>query len=196
MASKNNVVHAHAPLPRWRLQQVIRCLNHGGIIAYPTEAVFGLGCDPFDEEAVRGLLGLKKRPVEKGLILIGSEFDQLAPLLEIPDEVILNKLQASWPGPTTWVVPAKPSVPGWLRGNHDSLAVRITDHPIAAYLCTAFNRPLVSTSANTSGLKPAKSTLAVRQLFGHSTVLIVPGQLGKEKYTTRILDAMTDNLLR
>lgn len=183
-------------LPHWRIQMAVRYLANGGIVAYPTEAVFGLGCDPFNEQAVQRILELKNRPINKGLILIAAEFAQIAPLIKVPDNDVLNNMLSTWPGPTTWVVRANASVPPWLRGSHDSLAVRITNHPIASDLCLAFNQPLVSTSANITGFQPAKTTLKVRQLFGISEILIVPGPLGQETRTTAIFDAKSGNKIR
>lgn len=178
------------------MKQAVRHLVAGGIIAYPTEAVFGLGCDPLNQKVVQELLNLKNRSVAKGLILIAAEFAQIAPLVEVPDNLVLKKMLSTWPGPTTWVIPAQSWVPQWLRGDHNSLAVRITNHPVASELCRAFDRALVSTSANITGLKPAKSTLKVRQQFGNSNIFIVPGPLGKEKKTTVILDAISSEKIR
>ena len=174
----------------------VRHLNYGGVIAYPTEAVFGLGCNPFNAQAVHKILAMKKRPISKGLILIAAEWEQLAPLLMVPDKTVLKNMLATCPGPTTWVIPAQPWIPHWLKGCHDSLAVRVTDHPGASDLCLAFNGPLVSTSANITGLKPAKNSLQIRRQFAKLDVLIVPGPLGKEKQTTRIMDAISGRKLR
>ncbi|NOR70927.1 MAG: tRNA threonylcarbamoyladenosine biosynthesis protein RimN, partial [Methylomarinum sp.] len=105
-------------------------IQAGEVIAYPTEAVYGLGCDPLNEEAVLNLLALKKRSIDKGLILIASSLTQLEPYLQLNDE-IRSKVQATWPGPVTWIIPAQTWVPQWLTGQHSSLAVRVTAHPIA-----------------------------------------------------------------
>lgn len=183
-------------LPRWRINQAVRYLDQGGIIAYPTEAVYGLGCDPFNRNAVLKLLAIKNRPIDKGLILIAAEFAQLAPLLEIPNDEIKNKMLSTWPGPTTWVVPAKSWVPRWLRGQYASLAVRVTNHPIAADLCRSFDCPLVSTSANMTGSKPIKNTIGLRKYFRTHEILIVPGLLGAERKTTEILDAVSGEKIR
>ncbi len=174
----------------------VRHLKQSGVIAYPTEAVFGLGCNPFDAQAVHQILDLKKRSISKGLILIAADWKQLAPLLLIPNETVLKKMLATWPGPATWIIPAQPWIPRWLKGCHDSLAVRVTGHPVASGLCRAFGGPLVSTSANIAGLQPAKNPLQIRCRFGHSKVLIVPGALGKEKQTSRIIDAVSGRVIR
>lgn len=133
-------------------------LRSGGIVAYPTEAVWGLGCDPFNAEAVQCLLDIKHRPAAKGMIVIAADLAQALPHLywdELPP-ARRDAILASWPGPNTWLIPCRPQVPEWLRGEHDTLAVRITDHPIAAALCRAFGGVVVSTSANRAGEPPAR----------------------------------------
>ena len=117
-------------------------LRQGGIVAYPTESVYGLGCDPLNPDAVYRLLELKRRPASKGLILISDSFARLQPFLgPIPDNRLAIVLR-SWPGPVTWVMPAQADVPEWLRGRHTSLAVRVTDHPLATALCATPPKPI------------------------------------------------------
>ena len=133
-------------------------LRQGGVIAYPTEAVWGLGCDPFNPTAVRRLLKIKRRPVAKGMIVIAATPEQARPWLDwasLP-ETRQNEILASWPGPNTWLIPCTPQVPEDLRGDHDTLAVRITGHPVAAAICRAFDGLVVSTSANLAGAPPAR----------------------------------------
>ncbi len=122
----------------------------GGRNRYPTEAVWGVGCDPWDSEAVYHLLDLKQRPVEKGLILVADCMERFDFLLQdLPDDW-LRRLANSWPGPNTWLVPHQDRLPPWITGRHDSVALRVTDHPLVARLC-ALTGPLVSTSANPAG---------------------------------------------
>ena len=104
------------------------CIFQGGIIAYPTEAVYGLGCDPLDQQAVLRLLALKQRPIAKGLILVASQMQQIEPFIQV-DSNTLCKIKKTWPGPVTWVIPAQSWVPEWLTGKHQSIAVRISAHP-------------------------------------------------------------------
>ena len=186
------------PLPRWRLFLAVRHLRSGGIIAYPTEGVFGLGCDPCNDQAVAEILALKGRAAGKGLIIIAADFDQLLPFILLPEPPVLERVLASWPGPVTWLLPAAPWVPDRLTGGRATIACRVTDHPIAAQLCRAFGAPLVSTSANPSGRPPAKSLLQVRRYFGRQKdrLLLIPGPLGKLKGPTPIYDALTGRRLR
>ena len=114
------------------IRRATAAIRHGGVIAYPTEAVYGLGCNPLDWDAVQRLLDLKQRPIDKGLILIASEFDQLRPFIIEPAQEIMAPVFSSWPGPTTWLLPAAPRVPKWLTGRHRSIAIRVTAHPLAA----------------------------------------------------------------
>ncbi len=186
-----------APITSWKLNQAIRHIHQGGIIAYPTEAVYGLGCDPCNRFAVGSLLELKQRPIEKGLILIASKFEQLLPFITLPPEPILEQILNTWPGPVTWLFPTAPNVPPWLCGEHNTLAVRITAHPIASALCKALTGALVSTSANPAGSRPARTPLQVRRYFRETKdMFIVPGQVGKLNRPTPIYDALSGRCLR
>ena len=138
------------------ITEAVRALRRGGVIAYPTEAVWGLGCDPFDEAAVARLLALKQRPVDKGLILVAgslAQFDHLLDWEALPTDRS-DAVFASWPGPHTWIVPASGRVPHWITGAHDGVAVRVSSHPVVVALGAAFGGPLVSTSANPAGAAP------------------------------------------
>jgi len=179
----------------FKIRQAVQKINNGDLIAYPTEAVYGLGCNPLDEEAVLKLLTLKKRSVDKGLILIASSIEQLDPYLQLTDDIV-SRVQASWPGPVTWIIPAQPWVPQWLTGKHSSLAVRVTDHPIASSLCEENEGPLVSTSANTSARPPATKSWQVTKNLNHTGLFIVPGEVGKLKQATPIYDVLSHHKLR
>ncbi len=179
----------------WRRRDCRRCLRAGGIIAYPTEAVFGLGCDPWNEAAVRRLLALKRRPVSKGLILIAASLEQLAPFIEPLDSAAWTRLEAGWPGPLTWLLPAR-RAPVWLRGRHETLAVRVTAHPLAAELCRVWGGPLVSTSANIAGRPPVRTLLALRRRLGGRVDYIVPGRLGDAARPTEIRDLASGRIVR
>lgn len=181
---------------RFRLRLAAAHLRRGGIVAYPTEGVYGLGCNPLDRAAVLRLLALKERPTTKGLILIAAEFDQIEPYLDIPHDTIRSKILTTWPGPVTWIVPAADWVPEWLRGEHATLAVRVTAHRDAAALCRAFGGPIVSTSANKSGRPPARTPIAVRRYFSTGQVLVFPGRLGGLHGPTTIHDASTGVRIR
>lgn len=178
------------------IDKATQIIRDGGIIAYPTEAVFGLGCDPMNEPAVMRLLDLKQRSVDKGLILIASNQQQLNDYIEPPSAELQHKLDATWPGPVTWVMPCKPGTPAWLTGGRDTLAVRVTAHSLAAALCDALGGPIVSTSANVEGQPPARSAQEVRAAFGDSLDYILEGETGKLPNVSEIRDAATGKVLR
>ena len=171
-------------------------LREGGVIAYPTEAVYGLGCDPDNIPAIEQILALKQRARNKGLILIASEVEQLQPYLEELPEEARHRVLASWPGPFTWLWPAKAQTSEWLRGDFATLAVRITAHPHARELCQAFGKPLVSTSANLSGQPPARNAAEVREQLGEQVDYILEGEVGPHNSPTEIRDALSGELIR
>lgn len=181
----------------FKLRLAARLLRAGGVVAYPTEGVYGLGCDPLDGAAVETVLRLKGRSRRKGLILVAADFEQVAPFLApLRDPKLRKRLALDWPGPVTWVLRAAWAVPSWLTGGRDTLAVRVTAHAGVAALCRAFGRALVSTSANRSGGRPARSALAVRRLFGDAVDMIVHGPLGGLAGSTPIRDGSSGQLLR
>lgn len=180
----------------WQLQAAARWIREGGIIAYPTESVFGLGCDPAVRCAVERLLTLKRRSVAKGLILIASDWKQLQPWLGRIPSAWHAQLQRSWPGPTTWLIPASKHCPDWLTGRHDTLAVRVSAHPLVRRLCKSLDRAIVSTSANRSGQQPARSVLEVRLRFGCQIDFVLPGQVGTLEKPTEIRDLASGTVVR
>lgn len=180
----------------FQIRRAVRVLRRGGVIAYPTEAVYGLGCDPLDAGAVQRILTLKQRPWQKGLILIASAQQQLTPFIQPLSTEIQAQLEQSWPGPVTWLLPARPEVPNWLRGTHDSIAVRVTDHPGSRALCEAFGGAIVSTSANPATLPPARNPLKVRRYFGNAPVMILHGPLGGRAQPSEIRDGRSGRLVR
>ncbi|QHB34860.1 L-threonylcarbamoyladenylate synthase type 1 TsaC [Yersinia canariae] len=179
------------------LSDVLRALQQEEVIAYPTEAVFGLGCDPDSEKAVNALLALKQRPWQKGLILIAANYEQLKPYV---NDAALSDAQREaifsvWPGPVTWVIPARPETPRWLTGSFDSLAVRVSDHPLVQQLCAQYGKPVVSTSANLSGQEPCRTTDEIRIQFG-SSLPVLTGQVGGRLNPSEIRDALTGKQFR
>jgi L-threonylcarbamoyladenylate synthase len=179
-----------------RVARAARIMQGGGVVAYPTEAVWGLGCDPGNSRAVSRLLAIKDRSPAKGLILLAANMEQLEPLLSELDDLQRQRLRRTWPGPTTWLIPHHDRVPSWISGRFPSVAVRVTDHPIAAGLSLAFGGPIVSTSANPQGREPARSPLRLRQYFSAELDDIVPGPLGGRTQPSEIRDLLTGEVLR
>lgn len=174
--------------------EALQYLKRGQVIAYPTEAVYGLGCDPFNEQAVEKLLALKHRMMAQGFIVLIADWPQLFPLIGKLPDVLLDKVRESWPGPVTWVFPKSALIPHWLSGQHESIAIRMSAHPVARRLC--LNGPVVSTSANTSGRIPAIDLAALRLQFPHGIDAVIVGELGDEKQSTGIYDVLTGARLR
>jgi L-threonylcarbamoyladenylate synthase len=182
-------------LAAWRIRQVDRVLQAGGVIAYPTESVWGLGCNPWKPEAVERILTLKQRSVDKGLILVAGDIEQFDFLLwDLPDGQ-LAKLRLSWPGANTWLVPHQGRVPPWIHGAHETVALRVSRHPAVRQLC-AVSGPLVSTSANPSGRPPARSRLRIAQYFGGELDDVVAGALGGQHAPSIIRDLKTERIIR
>lgn len=179
----------------WQVQRVARVVRQGGVIAYPTEAVWGLGCDPWNELAVGRLLALKDRPVHKGLILVADSIQQFDFLLDDLPERWIDRLASTWPGPNTWLVPHQERLPEWVTGVHDSVAVRVTDHPLVQELCH-LTGPLISTSANPAGRPAARTRLRVEQYFHDELDAILGGALGGRRNPSLIRDLVTGQVIR
>lgn len=179
----------------WRVQRMARIVREGGVIAYPTEAVWGLGCDPWNEVAVERLLALKDRPVHKGLILVADNIRQFDFLLDDLPERWVDRLASTWPGPNTWLVPHQGLLPEWISGQHDTVALRVSDHPLVRDLC-ALTGPLVSTSANPAGRPSARSRLRVEQYFHQQLDGVLGGALGGRRNPSLIRDLRSGDVMR
>lgn len=180
------------------LAQVIQALRQQAVIAYPTEAVYGLGCDPDSETAVQALLTIKQRPVEKGLILIAASYSQLLPYIDdnaIPVNV-RQQILASWPGHISWIVPASKTAPKWITGQFSSIAVRVSAHPVVQQICLAFDKPIVSTSANLSGQPAITDAAVLSQQMSDKVSAIMLGNLGDADQPSQIRNALTGNIVR
>jgi L-threonylcarbamoyladenylate synthase len=173
-----------------------RALRGGGVIAYPTEAVFGLGCLPRRRAAVMRLLAIKRRSWRKGLILIAADLAQLAPYVVLPPEPQRGTVLASWPGPYTWILEARRGTPRWITGGRPAVAVRVTAHPSARELCRRVGDALVSTSANLSRRPPHRRLLHLRRDLGAQVDYVLAGELGGAERPTAIRDGRTGQVLR
>jgi L-threonylcarbamoyladenylate synthase len=180
------------------IEDVVAALRRGGVVAYPTEAVWGLGCDPRDEAATLRLLAIKQREVDKGLILIAAEEAQLAPFIDMAALAAARRseVRASWPGPHTWIVPAAANAPRWITGAHAGIAVRVSAHPLVVDLCKAFGGALVSTSANRAGEPAAHTIDALDPRIVDAVDAVAGGETGGLLRPTDIRDARTGAVLR
>jgi L-threonylcarbamoyladenylate synthase len=178
------------------LAQAAASVAAGGVIGYPTEAVWGLGCDPLNEPAVQRVIALKRRVPEKGMIVISDSWQRLAAALAGVDSERLRALAAAVERPTTWLVPNNGYYSDWITGGRATLAVRVTSHPVAALLCRLAGRPLVSTSANPAGLAPARNRCKLLSYFAGELDAIAPGQVGRSARPSEIRDLASGAVLR
>ena len=162
-----------------QVEEARRLLKQGIIIAYPTESVYGLGCDPFNKRAVEKILTLKQRDVSKGLILLIADWSQLSPLISAIPEGALDQVKKTWPGPVTWIFPKSTIIPDWVSGDHSGVAIRMSAHPVARQLC--LDMPVISTSANLSGHEPAIDIDGVCTQFPRGIDILLAGDLGGNK---------------
>lgn len=181
--------------PPLKIKRAVQLLEEGAVIAYPTEAVWGLGCDPGNRGAVQRLLALKQRPVAKGLILVAASVQQFAPWLDGLAPELIDKFSAHI-GTVTWLIPANKHAAKWITGEHKSIALRVSAHKPTVNLCTAFGGPLVSTSANLAGKPPAHWPWQLHRLYGHGLDYIVPGSLGAPGRPSEIRDLMSNKVIR
>ncbi|MFD1383333.1 L-threonylcarbamoyladenylate synthase [Rhodanobacter aciditrophus] len=176
--------------------EIADIIRQGGVVAYPTEAVWGLGCDPFNEQAVQQILTLKSRPMEKGLILITGHESQLTPWQYMLPAEQFARLIAKTERPTSWVVPDTQITPAWVRGQHPSVAIRLSQHEPVQALCHAYQGAIVSTSANPAGLEPAISKEKVIAYFSDKLDAIFDQPLGQASKPSQVLDLMTGQQFR
>lgn len=177
--------------------QAVDVLRHGGVIAYPTEAVFGLGCNPHDEKALQRIIDIKGRAAHKGFILIASSQAQLTEFIKPVSATQQAQLDEHWPGPVTFVVPVNTE---WsntmLTGYRETLAVRVSNHPDVVTLCEHYGGAIVSTSANRSGSEALRSYTAVTEELGSQLDCVVEGAVGELVKPTRIFDLASGERLR
>ena len=173
----------------------IDLLNSGGVIGYPTEAVYGLGCNPWNKESVEKIAIIKKRSLGKPFLMVASSIDQLESLIDVT--VLSDDVKATWPGHTTWLIKAKESVPYWLQDKESGkVGIRISNHPVVMKLCKLFKKPIISTSANISGYQEIKDEIEFRKTFASNVNYLVKGDIGDYKKTSIIIDMETNQKLR
>lgn len=172
--------------------------SNGELIAYPTEAVYGLGCDPHNQQAVEKLLEIKQRPWQKGMILVADHFSQVEKYIN-KNKISSERLEyilSLWPGPLTWLMPKTDQVPMWISGESDMVAIRLSAHPDVKRLSVLVNSPLVSTSANKSGDQPIKKATDIMRTFSDESILIAPGNVGDHANPSEIRHAISGDVIR
>lgn len=181
---------------RWPITIASHVIRDGGVIAYPTETVWGLGCDPFNIGALERVIEIKKRDADKGLILVAANIEQFDFLLHDADEQTIEKLKASWPGAVTWLVPHNNRVPQLVHGQFDTVAIRVSSHPMVQQLCSEVAGPIVSTSANFSGKPTVRSAVQTQCVLGRYLDFILSGPVGLANAPSRIIDMKTGRVIR
>ena len=171
-------------------------LRAGKVIAYPTEAVYGLGCDPGNKEAIYKILELKGRQASAGFVLIASRFSQLESWIAPLEPDLIERAMQAWPGPVTWLIPRAPDVPDYVAGSHPTIALRITAHGPSRELCDALDSALISTSANPSADPPARNAQQVADYFGDRIAGILAGELGSSNKPSEIRDLISGKTIR
>lgn len=184
------------PYSQLAIASAARALAAGGVIAHPTESVWGLACDPSNPDAVARLVQLKNRPLEKGLILVSGDANDFSGLLHNLNGDQRARIDATWPGPVTWLVPHFDQVPPWISGIHHSVALRHTSHPFTAALTQAFGGAIVSTSANPAGCQPARQKFQVLRYFGDELDFVGGGNTGGRSAPSEIRDAASGRTVR
>lgn len=168
-------------------KQLQHIISQSGIIAYPTEAIYGLGCHPCDKKAVKRLVTLKKRDIGKGFILIAADLAQLSPYVLI-DKTTEAYLHSIYPAFITVIVNQSEACPKYLSGQHNGIAIRISNHPIVQTLCQQLGHPLISTSANFSGKAPITDKNQLINTFTDTIDALVLGELGGAIKPSQIID--------
>ena len=179
---------------KFHIRRAANIIHHNGIICYPTDSIYGLGCDPLSATAVKKILQLKGRPVEKGMIIIAGNLNQLEPYIDIT-ETERNKILSTLPI-TTWLVKKSKLTPSWISGKHNTIAIRISRHPLVIELCETLHHPVVSTSVNPSSARPASTSLQCRQYFSTQIDQYLIGSPGQLSKPSTIIDIKTDQVMR
>lgn len=174
-----------------------KVLDHGGVIAYPTEAVWGLGADPFQRAAVERILELKQRPMSKGLILVSGQAEHFLPYMDPLENELVERFFSDQEKPTTWLVPdVLEQIPFWVKGQHASVAMRLTKHPVCAALSRHFGGPIISTSANPAAMPSARSLQEVKRYFQDELDFCLSAPLGRAGQASQIRDLKTGATIR
>ena len=201
--------------------QAAHWLKRGQLLAYPTESVWGIGCDPFNKQAVMRLLDIKQRPIEKGMIVVTDSPSRITALLEglsidqrqrVLDSWQADSINATAKQAHTWLLPIPPNlpvtIPSWIKGTHDSVAVRVIDHPLVKQLCAQMvsaTNPygfVVSTSCNPSGQPPARSLSEAKtyflddQVYLNEGVCYLKGDTLGYRLPSQIGHALTGEIIR
>jgi L-threonylcarbamoyladenylate synthase len=182
---------------RWLLNKYALQIKKGAVFAYPTDTIWGLGCHPQNELAINRILQIKNRSESKGMILLSSHINYCAPYIdETYFQQHYEQISSAEKYPTTWLVPASAYCPSWLTGDHDSVALRLTQRPHIKTLCDILAQPLISTSANYSGHSPARNAFQIHRNFASQVDFIIHSSIKSTQKASRIIDMKSGKIIR
>ena len=176
------------------LKKIHEILVDGGVIAYPTESVFGLGCDPSNEQAVARILEIKKRTLAMGFVLLTPNIEIISGWVSMSNKQ-LKIFSSPSSRPTTYIVPASVVAPKWLTVKN-TLAIRLSNDLFIKNICSLLGLPIVSTSANLHGENPCKSAEEVQKIMGSQLDYIVFKQTGPFNSPSTIVDLSSGKTIR
>ena len=179
-----------------QIENAVTALRAGGVVAYPTEFCYGLGCDPQNDNALERLINIKQRQAEQGVILIAAELDQVYQYAELDSLPLVQQIKESWPGPNTWLLPVRESVSNMVSGRHSTVAMRVTAHPASRLLCQEFGGAIVSTSANRHAQNELLTAREVEAEMGVELDYIVNAPLGGASKPSAIQHGISGEQLR
>ena len=157
------------------IERAAERLRHGGLVAFPTDTLYALGADSSNPQAVQRIFRAKHRPPNMGLPLLLSHSDMLHQVSSAPPPLALLLAEEFWPGSLTMIVPKASAVLDQVTGGHDTVAVRVPDHPMALSLIGALGRPVTGTSANVTGGPDPTTAEQVREQLGVSCDIVLDG---------------------
>ena len=169
------------------LNQAVQLLRDGGVVAFPTDTVYGVGVDPFQPEAVRRLYRIKGRPEDKPIAILVGSIEDVARVAQTPSRTFSRLADRFWPGGLTLIVETR-ELPPEITAGGSTVGVRMPDHPLTLELLRGFGGPIATTSANRSGENPATSAEEVGAQLGDRVNLIVDGGDTITKVASTVLD--------
>jgi L-threonylcarbamoyladenylate synthase len=146
--------------------QAVRCLKSGGVIAYPTDTLYGLGADVFNQAALQRVFAMKGRPRDLALPVLVDSWERVAMVAADPPPIAERLARRFWPGPLTLVLPRSPGLSDLVTGGQDTVAVRQPDHWVPLALVAGLGHPITGTSANRSGQPDLLTTAEIRESLG------------------------------
>ena len=179
----------------WALNRLLHAVSKGAVFGYPTDTIWGFGCHPLIASSANRIRQIKNRSPDKGLILLSSRLEYCMAYVDVEADQ-LQPVQVDSHQPTTWLVPASDFCPPWIRGNHATVAIRITDHPLVRLICDRLQAPIVSTSANRAGKSSVRNSQQMRKQFRYELDFIVTGFAAGANRPSAIKSLATGNSLR